>query len=113
MRSLFLAVLVLVLLPAAAGAAVLCPAMQDGRPLREVTLFDGPPAELASLVPDQRGRRVTWDVAYIRQAGRAAYLVCGYDRVTRKLEAEVPARARQCGFTSAPGGRIAGAVECQ
>jgi hypothetical protein len=111
MRSL--ALVALVLLPATAQATILCPLTQDGRRLREVMLFDGPPAELASLVPEQRGQRVTWDIGYIRQAGRRAYLVCEYDRGTLKLEAEVPAGARACAFTLAAGDRIAGAVECR
>ena len=81
--------------------------------MQEVTLFDGPPAELASLVPDGRGRRVAWEVAYIRQAGRRGYLVCGYGRNAPKLEAEVPAGARECGFTLTTGDRIASAVECR
>ncbi len=103
----------LALLPATAWAVVLCPALQDGRRLQKVMLFDGPPAELASLVPDQQGRRVAWDVASIGKAGRRAHLVCGYDRVTRELEVEVPAAARTCAFRMTAGDRIAGAVECR
>ncbi len=102
-----------VLLPAAAHAVVLCPAARDGYPLRDVMLFDGSPSELASLVPEQQGRRVTWEVAYIGRAGRQAYLVCGYERGTRKLEVEVPGGSRACTFTLGTGDRIAGSVECR
>lgn len=111
MRSLTAAFLVL--LPLASHAEVLCQATQNGRVLREVTLFDGPPSELASLVPDQRGQRDTWDVAAIRQAGRRGYLVCGYDRTAQKVEVEIPAAARRCTTTRAPGNRSFGTVECR
>ncbi|MFA5121804.1 STY0301 family protein [Zavarzinia sp.] len=81
--------LALLLAPGLAQAAeVACPAAQGGAPLANVTLFDGPPEELASLVPDDSTRdkngdtRSTWDVSYIPQAGRTLYVQCDYGKAT-------------------------------
>ena len=114
MKDLFRVALAgLVLLPVAAQAAVLCPLTQNDHRLDEVTMFDGPPAELASLVPEQRGRRVSWKVAYIRQAGRRGFLVCGYTKAAPKVEVEVPVAARTCSFTLNAHDQIVGPAECR
>ena len=105
---------VLLLFPLTAQAAVLCPASRDGRALQNVQMYDGPLAEMAILRPEQRGRRVWWEVGYIRKAGRQAYLVCAYGhRNTPDPEIEVPAGVRECSFTMTQDDRNAGAVECR
>ena len=89
MSSIRLAVLLLAASSAAAEArGVSCPAAIDRKPLSFVTVFDGRPAENASLVPNKarskRGSRIaTWHVAGIFRAGRTVFLNCEYGKTKR------------------------------
>ena len=67
-------------------------------PLSGAILYDGPPEEIADLIPDQAkgsGDHATssWDVAYLYDTGRNVYLVCKYtdlkDAITIKVEKKV------------------------
>ncbi len=111
MRLLALAAL---LLPATAQAAVVCPAIREGRPLRGVELHGGPPAAgIHILKPEQRGRRIVWEVDGAREDGRRGILACSYDRAAPPVEVEVPAGARECSYTLSRDERTHGAVECR
>lgn len=47
--------------------------------LSNVTVFDGPPEEMASLIPDSYSKNTSkWYVGYIHEANRNVYLVCEY-----------------------------------
>jgi hypothetical protein len=47
--------------------------------LRSVTVFDGPPSEQASLVPDRAGKNGgSWELGYVYDAGRSVWVRCQY-----------------------------------
>lgn len=59
-------------------AADVCPA-NGHSPLRSVDVFDGSPAELASLVPDLANERSGyWQLGYVYDAGRFVSVRCKY-----------------------------------
>ena len=62
-----------------------CP-RQPTAALRHVTVFDGPPEELASLVPESDAQgRDSWQLAYVYQAGRQVWVHCRYQDETRRV----------------------------
>ncbi len=76
-------ILMLALTGAAQAAPPTCPATHHGKALDHVTVFDGPPSEMASLRPDdgreiKRRMRQTWDVADIAKQGRQVHVQCDY-----------------------------------
>ena len=62
--------------------------------LERVSVFDGPPAEMADLRPDAKGRTDTW--SRLGATGRPVYLVCRYQDLTATLEVRLPAGIRAC-----------------
>lgn len=82
--------------PAPAGPDV-CP-LRAGHALRFVDVFDGPPEELATLIPDRAGDRSgSWELGYVYDAGRTVTIRCKYDdgaAVDRKLAR----RVRRCDY---------------
>jgi len=80
-----------------------CPAYQGKNPLVSVTLFDGPPSEMASLMPDvSKGSRdhaySSWSVGYIFDAGRSLYLVCEYSGSKNTTTIKVEKKVQQCTY---------------
>jgi hypothetical protein len=74
---------VLLVATAAPAQSFKCPALQGKNPLAGVSVFDGPPAEKADLVPDLtkgNGDHLysSWDIGYLIGMGRTPYLVCRY-----------------------------------
>ncbi|WP_325072535.1 STY0301 family protein [Paraburkholderia acidisoli] len=62
----------------AAIAGRVCP-VKRGTTLQYVTVFDGAPEELASLIPDQTSNRTgRWEVGYVYDAGREVTIRCRY-----------------------------------
>jgi len=66
--------------------------------LAGVTIFEGPPAEQASLVPDSEqttGDRVfqTWKLA---KSGRSYWLQCEYANTTAQISRRLPADVSRC-----------------
>jgi hypothetical protein len=72
--------------------------------LASVTIFDGPPQELASLVPDQthvKGRVLaSWQLT--PNAGRQYWLACGYSGTRITLARALPGEIRSCSVTYDP-----------
>jgi hypothetical protein len=66
-----------------------------------VTLYDGEPKEMASLVPDVEGKlKSGWTLA---PQSRAYWLECHYTQTTLVLSRALPAAAKLCEVTYAPG----------
>lgn len=69
---------------AAHAVQMSCPATQKGKRLSAVSLFDGPPEDMAELRPEE-GRekngllRTYWMLEDIHKAGRVPHVVCDYD----------------------------------
>ena len=63
--------------------------------LRGADLFEGDPAELAQLRPeeDRRARREWWD---IYDNGRPYFLICRYEGLEAGIQGEVPRAAKRC-----------------
>jgi len=65
-----------------------------------VTIYDGEPKEMASLVPDISGRlKSGWTLA---RQGRTYWLECHYTETTIVLARAVPATAKSCEVTYVP-----------
>jgi hypothetical protein len=82
---------------------VSCPAAQGKSLLAGVSVFDGPPAEMADLVPDvSRGGEATlfqsWEVGYLFDLHRTPYLSCRYAGVAAPVVVKVEQRVKTCSF---------------
>jgi hypothetical protein len=100
--KLALASLLVIAGPACAQGAS-CPAYQEKNRLVTVTLFDGPPSEMASLMPDvSKGSGdhayASWDVGYIFDAGRSLYLACEYSGSKKTTAIKVEKKVQQCTY---------------
>ncbi len=89
-----------------------CPKAQAGRQLASVSIFDGPPAERADLVPDRYretkdGGRSEWDVAYVFEAGRKVYVECRYGGRQAPIVIEPAATTTTCTWITRHDGRSA------
>lgn len=100
------------------GAEVTCPAVIDTRQqassppaawtvsredgasqLAGITIHDGPPAEQASLVYDNRiTGKGTWTAMWTFSAGapRPYYLACSYEGTKLVLSRQLPSATREC-----------------
>jgi hypothetical protein len=80
-----------------------CPAAQGKSLLAGVSVFDGPPAEMADLVPDvSRGSAAnlfqSWEVGYLFDQHRTVYLACRYAGVSAPVVVKVEQRVKTCSF---------------
>lgn len=75
----------------------------DTTPAISVSVFDGPPVEMADLVPDDPNARVVrWTFA--KERTRDIYIVCHYADTRLALARKAPATVTSCTLaTSAPG----------
>jgi hypothetical protein len=74
-----------------------CPTSAD-RPLRFVDVFDGPPEEMALLLPDVAAERSgRWDLAYVYKAGRFVSIRCKYADGPA-IEVKITQRIRECRY---------------
>ncbi len=88
------------MLAAPPGAAV-----AGNSPAVSISVFDGPPKELAELVPDNPdARRPRWSLAKDRK--RDTYIVCNYMDTRMKLARKVPATVRACTVDAAKGAAV-------
>lgn len=63
---------------AQSDAAQVCP-VREAKPLRFVDVFDGPPAEAATLMPDvAQPQQGEWKLGYVYDAGRFVSIRCKY-----------------------------------
>ena len=80
----------------AQAAPFSCPAGHPGKALEHVTVFDGPPKDMASLRPDdgrevKRKMRQTWDLTSLRQI----HVECAYTGGATRV-VKVPKSAKTC-----------------
>lgn len=88
--------------PAAMVSAPVGAAVAGNSNVVSASMFDGPPQELAELVPDNpNARRHKWSLAKDRT--RDAYVVCNYADTRMKLARKVPAQVRSCSVDSQKG----------
>jgi hypothetical protein len=94
---------------AVAAGVPTCAATHAGEGLSRVSVFDGPPAEMADLVPDNektvRGATVSsWDVSSVYRAGRIVHASCRYGKGAPVVVA-LTTPVRVCRLTEAVGKR--------
>jgi hypothetical protein len=81
--------------PAVAGEV--CPSRPQ-HALRFVDVFDGPPQDLATLIPDKaRERSGYWQLGYVYDAGRIVTIRCKYDD-GKKLDVKLTNRVERCDY---------------
>jgi hypothetical protein len=95
--------LALLLAGVAQAQQVSCPAAQGKSLLTGVTVFDGPPAEMADLVPDvSRGGQAnlfqSWEVGYLFDQHRMVYLACRYAGLSAPVVVKIEQRVKMCAF---------------
>ncbi|MGA2648885.1 MAG: STY0301 family protein [Terracidiphilus sp.] len=110
---------ILLVAVAAPAQSFKCPAWQGKNPLAGVSVYDGPPAEKADLVPDLTkgsGDRLyaSWDIGYLFGLGRTPYLVCRYAGLpdTQSVTLKIDKSVAKCIFSAHAGGQPADA-ECR
>lgn len=97
-------------LPSAVSAAEICPA-RSGQFPRYLSVFDGPPEEMADLVPDTDSAGSSfWDLAYVYDAGRIVTIRCKYADGTI-ADMPLPDRIKRCRYK--PGPNRTARVFCQ
>ena len=88
-----------------------CPGFHGKNPLAGVSVYDGPPSEMADLVPDVSigggdHAYASWDIGYLFGLNRTPYLVCKFaglsdsQAVTLKIDKKVA----KCTFQAHAGG---------
>lgn len=77
-------------------------AIAAATPPISISVFDGPPAEMADLVPDNPNtKRSRWTFGKPRT--RDIYIVCNYADTRIKLSRKAPAEVTSCTLTSPAG----------
>jgi hypothetical protein len=80
-----------------AAAADVCP-LRQGQPLRFVDVFDGPPEELATLVPDKAQKLSGyWQLGYVYDAGRFVTIRCKYAD-GQESDVKLPNKVAKCDY---------------
>lgn len=90
----------LTLASAAQAAPATCPPTHGGKALEQVTVFDGPPKDMASMRPEDgrevdRKLRQTWSIAEIIELGRQAHVECRYKGGASQI-VKPPKSAKAC-----------------
>jgi hypothetical protein len=101
------AIVAFILAGTAQAEEMKCPPLHGKNPLSGVSVYDGPPDEMADLISDKSSGegdqiRASWEVGYIHDAGRSVYLVCKYGKhetITVKAENKV----QTCIYRTHPG----------
>lgn len=82
----------------ALAAPSVCP-IRQGQPLRHIDVFDGEPADLASLEPDVAKERYGhWVLGYIYDDGRFVTIRCKYAN-EQTHDARLTERVEQCSYS--------------
>ena len=93
------AALLLISCSGGAWAATSCPIANAGHVLSGVDVFDGPPAELASLEPGDGG----WKLGYKpSSADGHFYLSCQYGAGGAPIAVKLPIEVLRCRITTYP-----------
>jgi hypothetical protein len=96
MRAVLLLACLSVVWTSAIGAEI-CPS-RPGQHLRFVDVFDGPPEEMASLIPDQVSPRSGWwTLGYVYDAGRNVTIRCKYTD-GHSLDVQLARRVNRCTY---------------
>ena len=91
--------LILMASSTAAHATTQCPTVNEGHSLNDVEVFDGPPAEMASLEPGDGG----WKLNYKAAAPDGHfYLECRYATDGTSLAIKLPSTVSNCRITKYP-----------
>ena len=95
---------------AAQGQEARCPSHKDKHPLVSGVVYDGPPEQLADLMPDvTRGKGdhafASWEVGYVFDSGRSLYLMCRYAGLSdaQAVTVKVDTKVKQCVFRTHAG----------
>lgn len=97
--SRLMVALILMASSTAACATTKCPVVNGGHSLSGVEVFDGPPAELASLEPGDEG----WKLNYKAAAPDGHfYLECRYTSDGTPLAIKLPPTVSNCRITKYP-----------
>jgi hypothetical protein len=98
--------------PAIAASPSGCPEI-PGQKLVYVDVFDGPPEQLADLVPDQhvdRARKRAWNIWQLKAGPEGLFVMCGYGKAlagpySQRETIRLPDSTRLCraDFRSGPG----------
>jgi hypothetical protein len=110
---------VLVFASAAHAQEFKCPGFHGKNPLASISVYDGPPSEMADLVPDvSKGSGdhayASWDIGYLFALNRTPYLVCKFaglpdsQAVTLKIDKKV----QKC-ILQAHAGGLPAEAECK
>ena len=70
-----------------------------GKFLDSISVFSGPPAEMASLVPDRTSRKKqlrTSSWLFTAQASATYWVACSYSNTTLQLNRQLPGGVRRC-----------------
>lgn len=87
----------LLLASVAVGAAEVCP-LRDGEGARYVDVFDGPPEDLATLIPETTSKtRGYWPLAYVYEAGRTVTIRCKYAKGD-PVDVKFPQKIKRCDY---------------
>lgn len=75
--------------------------------LANVAFYDGPPEQMASLVPTKEGKRngreyATWDLESTNETSRPAWIVCEYSDTQVALSRQLPGSVTECNVTYNP-----------
>jgi hypothetical protein len=86
----------------AAQAEIGCPPMHDGRPLKSVELFDGPPSEKAELMPEDGRFIVPQRPKPLSESLPNFTLGCTYRGSKEMVTVVLPRGIRVCEFKNYP-----------
>lgn len=87
-------VLLLAVLSGVASASVVCPTSNGAGPLSDIDVFDGPPEEMASLIPSPG----YWDLRGSATSAHGYFLVCRYDAPPHSVVIPLPKTITICAF---------------
>ncbi len=87
--------------PAAANVA--CPSVLHGHSLREIGMFDGPPSQMAELVPDDTAWNTQTKPKVGTEGKPAFYVQCRYRNTAEAITVPVPLDIKRCDL---PAGRL-------
>jgi hypothetical protein len=86
----------------AESAPIGCPPTHDGKPLKDVELFDGPPSNMVEVIPENGRFVVPQTPRSLWQKFPASTLGCTYRGSNEMVTVELPRYIRVCDFPHYP-----------